>query len=188
MNQNDDILPIGELPEKQREAFRLIEASLQSGDQPTARTHMGELLEYYVGIDREIPVEVEVAYARLLVLENPTLDFAEMTRQPLSARLNLSAFDEKILKSCAVQMINDATAADGIAALPTAQKWACDMLDIPTMESLEEFRAFLANPENSVKPVAFKNAARLDRGALLALQRGTGHRAPIIVTLESLAV
>jgi hypothetical protein len=71
MNQDNDILPIGELPEEQREAFRLIEASLQTGDHPTARTHMGQLLEYYVGIDRKIPLEIEVTYARLLVLENP---------------------------------------------------------------------------------------------------------------------
>ena len=71
MNQDNDILPIGELPEEQREAFRLIEARLQTGDHPTARTHMGQLLEYYVGIDRKIPLEIEVTYARLLVLENP---------------------------------------------------------------------------------------------------------------------
>jgi hypothetical protein len=62
MNTNDDILPIGELPEEQRENYRLIKASLQTGDPPTARTHMGQLLEYYVQADREIPRVIEAAY------------------------------------------------------------------------------------------------------------------------------
>jgi len=81
MNQQEpQILPIAELPAPKQENFRRIQAAIQTNDPLTARDLMGEILEYYVNIDREIPNEVEVAYARLLVLENPELDYGKLTR------------------------------------------------------------------------------------------------------------
>ena len=69
MNQDPEIIPISELPEPQRETFRRIQTAIQAKDHLTARPLMGEILEYYVHLDREIPKEIEVAYAHLLLLE-----------------------------------------------------------------------------------------------------------------------
>lgn len=71
MNQDPEILPITELPENKQETFRRIQTAIQAKDHLTARDLMGEILEYYVNLDREIPEEIEVAYAHLLILENP---------------------------------------------------------------------------------------------------------------------
>jgi hypothetical protein len=71
MSQDPEILPITELPEAQQETFRRMTKAILDKDHLTARPLMGDILEYYVSIDREIPEEIEVAYAHLLILENP---------------------------------------------------------------------------------------------------------------------
>ena len=70
MSQENTILPITELPEAQQETFRRMQGAILAKDHLTARPLMGEILEYYVSLEREIPEEVEVAYAHLLVLEH----------------------------------------------------------------------------------------------------------------------
>jgi hypothetical protein len=70
MSQGPDILPITELPEAQQEAFHRIIKAILAQDHLTARSLMGDILEYYVSTEREIPKEIEVAYAHLLVLEH----------------------------------------------------------------------------------------------------------------------
>ena len=80
MNSNEDILPINELPDEMRRIFNDIESNLQTRDHLTARELMGQILEYYVQNDREIPEEIEIAYAHLLVLENPVSEFLKQTK------------------------------------------------------------------------------------------------------------
>jgi hypothetical protein len=69
MSQEAKLLPIAELPAPQQETFRRILAAIQAKDHHAARPLMGEILEYYVAHNREIPDEIEVAYANLLVVE-----------------------------------------------------------------------------------------------------------------------
>jgi hypothetical protein len=71
MNSDPDILPIEELPENLQESFRTMQEAIASKHPLPARKLMGELLEYYVAIDMEIPEDIEIAYAHLLLLENP---------------------------------------------------------------------------------------------------------------------
>ncbi len=70
MSQENTILPITELPEAQQETFRRMLDAILAKDHLTARPLMGDILEYYVSLEREIPEEVEVAYAHLLILEH----------------------------------------------------------------------------------------------------------------------
>lgn len=71
MNSDPDILPIEELPENLQESYRTMQEAITSKNPLPARKLMGELLEYYVAIDMEIPEDIEIAYAHLLLLENP---------------------------------------------------------------------------------------------------------------------
>jgi hypothetical protein len=70
MSQAPEILPITELPEAQQETFRRMLGAILEKNHLTARPLMGDILEYYVSIEREIPEEIEVAYAHLLILEH----------------------------------------------------------------------------------------------------------------------
>jgi len=71
MNTDPDILPIEELPENLQEAYHSMQKAITEKEPLPARKLMGELLEYYVAIDMEIPEDIEIAYAHLLILENP---------------------------------------------------------------------------------------------------------------------
>jgi len=66
-----NILPIEELPTTLQEEYQNLEKKLNEKNHLAARLAIGNLLEYYVTIDMEIPEEIEVAYAKLLILENP---------------------------------------------------------------------------------------------------------------------
>jgi hypothetical protein len=71
MNTDPDILPIDELPENLQETYKTMQEAIEKREPLIARKLMGELLEYYVAIDMEIPEDIEIAYAHLLILENP---------------------------------------------------------------------------------------------------------------------
>jgi hypothetical protein len=63
------VLPIEELPEEYRKLHQEF-LNLLSKHKPTeARLSLRPLIAYYIKLKREIPVSIEVAYGKLLVLE-----------------------------------------------------------------------------------------------------------------------
>jgi uncharacterized protein YoxC len=64
-------LLIKDLPESLQKVYQDMEKDLQDRSPESARKKITELLTYYKNTNREIPQEIEIAYAWLLILENP---------------------------------------------------------------------------------------------------------------------
>ena len=66
------MLPIKDLPKGIRKAYQEFLAALDARQEMPARKDIGIVLEHYVGEKREMPAEIEINYARLIVLELTT--------------------------------------------------------------------------------------------------------------------